>query len=117
MKDLISPSQEYKDNRAKAERDGKLSKYQYFWLAIPASCDLCATGLQFMGLLLVPASVWQMLRGGMIVIVAIVSVLFLNRKLYRHHILGLTLVIIGISLIGVAAITDSSGSSESGDDG
>ena len=46
-----------------------------------------------------------MLRGGMIVIVAVVSVLFLNRKLYRHHIFGLFLVVLGISLIGVAAIT------------
>lgn len=46
-----------------------------------------------------------MLRGGFIIIVALVSVFFLGRKLYRHHIFGLSLVIIGISLIGVAAVT------------
>ena len=57
-----------------------------------------------------------MLRGGFIVIVALVSVFFLNRKLYRHHILGLSLVIIGISLIGVAAVTTDNSKSESSDD-
>lgn len=65
---------------------------------------------------MVPASIWQMLRGGMIAIVAVVSVLFLKRKLYRHHVLGLTLVVAGITLIGVAAITGSEDPSSSADD-
>lgn len=83
---------------------GKISKYQYLYLSIPAMCDFCATGLQFIGLLLVPASIWQMLRGGTLALVAVFSVLFLGRKLYRHHIVGIVLVVIGITIIGIAAI-------------
>jgi drug/metabolite transporter (DMT)-like permease len=45
-----------------------------------------------------------MLRGGIIVIIAIVSVLFLGRKLYRHHYLGLFMVIMGITLVGASAV-------------
>lgn len=76
-------------------------------------CDFCATCLQFAGLLMVPASIWQMLRGGTLVIVAIFSVLFLNRKLFRHHILGLFLVVCGITLVGLAAIEGSDPTSDS----
>ena len=47
-----------------------------------------------------------MLRGGTIVLVALMSVKFLNRKLYKHHFLGLFLVVAGISIIGVSAITN-----------
>ena len=47
-----------------------------------------------------------MLRGGVIVIVALMSVFFMKRKLYRHHILGLIFVILGISIIGITAIKD-----------
>ena len=55
-----------------------------------------------------------MLRGGVIFIVALMSVVFLKRKLYKHHILGLFFVVLGISIIGVAAITNTSSEDDSG---
>ena len=45
-----------------------------------------------------------MLRGGAIVLVALMSILFLKRKLYRHHFLGLFFVVVEITLIGLSAI-------------
>ena len=51
-----------------------------------------------------------MLRGGIVVIIAILSVKILKRKLFRHHIVGLFLVVLGISLVGLSAVLSSDGS-------
>jgi len=45
-----------------------------------------------------------MLRGGVIVIVAIMSVLILKRKLYSHNYLGIFMVISGVTMVGLSAI-------------
>lgn len=45
-----------------------------------------------------------MLRGGVIIFTAILSVIVLKRKLYKHHLFGIFLVIIGITLVGLVAI-------------
>jgi len=55
-----------------------------------------------------------MLRGGVIVLVALFSVLFLKRTLYSHHYLGMFLVITGVTMVGLSAILDSSNENESG---
>jgi hypothetical protein len=47
-----------------------------------------------------------MLRGGVIILVAFMSVKILKRKLFRHHFFGLFLVVLGITIIGVSAITN-----------
>jgi hypothetical protein len=43
-----------------------------------------------------------MLRGGIVIITALFSKIFLNRILYKHNYLGIILVICGISLVGGA---------------
>lgn len=45
-----------------------------------------------------------MLRGATLVLVAIMSVFILKRKLYRHHLTGLFLVVAGSALVGYSAI-------------
>ena len=50
-----------------------------------------------------------MLRGGVIVLVAIFSVTILKRKLYGHNFLGIFLVIIGVTMVGLSAILNNSG--------
>jgi len=58
-----------------------VSNIKYFWLAIPASADFFTSTLQYIALNFLNPSVYQMLRGGVIVITAIFSVMFLKRKL------------------------------------
>jgi len=41
-----------------------------------------------------------MLRGGISVVTAALSIIFLNRKLYSHHYLGLSLAVLGIGIVG-----------------
>jgi uncharacterized membrane protein len=55
-----------------------------------------------------------MLRGGVIVLVAFFSVIFLKRKLYAHHYLGMLFVITGVTMVGVSAILDSKSDDSNG---
>jgi len=83
-------------------------------LAIPASCDVCASSLTFVGLTMVPPSVYQMMRGFIVVVVALMSVVFLKRKLYRQHWTAVGCIVIGEALIGIVTIKAGSKDGESG---
>lgn len=75
-------------------------------LAIPASFDCIASTLMNIALTMVVASVYQMLRGLIIVITAIMSVIFLRRKLYRHHWSSMSVIFIGVFMVGLAKFLD-----------
>lgn len=59
------------------------------------------------GLILVSASVYQMLRGGLIFITAMSAIIFLKARLHRHHWTSLCFIISGVVLVGVSSITRS----------
>jgi len=69
-----------------------------FWL--PALCDLTGTTLMNVGLLYTPVSIYQMTRGALVLFVALLSVLFLRRRLYIYQWLSLLTVMAGVSLVG-----------------
>jgi len=73
-------------------------------LAIPATCDFLASTLMFIALTMVDASIYQMMRGIIVVICALFSVIFLKRKLYRHHWTGVGLIFLGVAEVGYVAI-------------
>jgi len=75
---------------------------------IPASIDVVATGFGCIGMVLVPASVWQMLRGAMIIFAAIFSVTFLRKKMFLYGWFGVTLCVVGVATVGAASIVGSS---------
>jgi drug/metabolite transporter (DMT)-like permease len=70
------------------------------WFAIPASLDLCASSLIFISLTMIDASVYQMLRGLIVITTPILSMCFIGRKQYRHHWLGTLLILAGVALVG-----------------
>jgi drug/metabolite transporter (DMT)-like permease len=72
-------------------------------LAIPASFDIVASTLMNIALTMVAASVYQMLRGMLIIITAIMSIFFLKRKLFRHHWSSMGVIFLGVFLVGLAA--------------
>lgn len=67
---------------------------------LPALCDMTATSTMYLGLALTDASVFQMLRGSVIIFTSALSVIFLKRKLYKFHWLGILLVIGGTAIVG-----------------
>lgn len=75
----------------------KITKIHPAMLAIPAMCDVTSQTLQLIGLALVPPSIYQMSRGFVVVFTAILSIVFLKRKLYRHHWTGIVLVMVGVA--------------------
>lgn len=53
-----------------------------------------------------------MMRGLIVPITALMSVLFLKKKQYRHHLTGIVLIVTGVALVGyVSLVSDSSSSS------
>ena len=71
-------------------------------LFIPAACDMIATSINYVGLNMTYASSFQMLRGAVIVFTGILSVGFLNKKLGTREWTGITLVILGLLLVGLS---------------
>mmetsp|Transcript_75399 Transcript_75399/g.218975 ORF Transcript_75399/g.218975 Transcript_75399/m.218975 type:complete len:402 (+) Transcript_75399:82-1287(+) len=91
---------------------GMTWKTKVQWVAAPAVFDILATGLCSMGFLYIPASVWQLLRGAEMIFAALFAVIFLRRKLFCFHWLGVVLCVFGIIFVGLASVW---GSSESDD--
>lgn len=73
-------------------------------VAYPAAFDLIATAFACIGILYLPASIWQMLRGACLIFSAIFSITFLKRKLEAYHWFGLAICVIGIVSVGYAGV-------------
>jgi drug/metabolite transporter (DMT)-like permease len=73
-------------------------------LAIPGTCDFFGSTIMFFSLLMVPASVYQMLRGAIVIITAVLAVIFLKKKQYRHHLTSLFVIFLGLFFVGVSSI-------------
>ncbi|KER22577.1 hypothetical protein T265_09374 [Opisthorchis viverrini] len=66
------------------------------------------------GLLFVDASIWQMMRGSLIIFAGILSVIFLKRKLYVYHWFGMLCTVIGLALVGTKSVFSSHSLSHTG---
>lgn len=74
----------------------------WFYFLGFCSFDLTATVISGVGLLWVPASLYQMLRGGTVVFAAICSKLFLRKQFTWRQIFGLIAVVIGLVVVGLS---------------
>jgi len=77
---------------------------QYCIVCTPALCDMCATAMMNVGLLWIAASVWQMLRGSMVIFSAVFSKFFLKRDLHASHWTGVGLVAFALVVVAFAAL-------------
>lgn len=82
--------------------DSQISWKIYCKMALPACLDVTASSLSFVGLLVISASVWQMLRGSIIVFSAVLSYFFLERKVYAYHWFGIAICVLGTLFVGYA---------------
>lgn len=83
-------------------------RYSPFIFALPALCDSLGTSLMYLGLTMTYASVFQMLRGSVVVFTGILSVVVLQRRLQAHHWLGMALVCVGTLIVGCSSMIPSS---------
>ncbi|KAF5394941.1 solute carrier family 35 member F6 [Paragonimus heterotremus] len=75
-----------------------------WYFGLPACCDLLGTTLAGIGLMFVDASIWQMMRGSLIIFAAILSIIFLKRRLFGFHWTGMLCTVIGLALVGTKSV-------------
>jgi hypothetical protein len=73
-------------------------------IGFPSFFDAIGSSLQNLALLLMPASVYQLLCGGSIATSCIISKFMLGRQIYRHHWLGNIFALIGFTLVGFSSL-------------
>ena len=93
--------------RAEAKNPFPMSKSWY--LILPAACDFFANILMSYALIFVPASVYQMLRGSIVLFTAFLSKVLLGRRLFIFQWLALVIISMGIALVGLGAVLNDSG--------
>jgi drug/metabolite transporter (DMT)-like permease len=87
-----------------AKKKGLKTDINVLLLAIPACCDILASTLMFLALVLIPASIYQMMRGMIVFVAAIFSIIFLGRRYHRHHWTALAFVVTGVAIVGASPI-------------
>jgi drug/metabolite transporter (DMT)-like permease len=70
--------------------------------AVACLFDWTATTLVNMAYVCIPASVVQMTRGAIVIFTCILSVFFLGRRQYKYHIVGVSFVALGITLVSLS---------------
>ena len=76
-----------------------------FLIMIPAAFDLIASTIMTFGLIYISVSIFQMLRGSMVIFSTILTRIFLKgRRVRRYQLLGVVLAVIAICLVGVAGV-------------
>lgn len=58
----------------------------------------------FVGLTMIAASIYQMLRGMIVFVATIMSMIFLGKRYYRHHWTALSIVVIGVAIVGASPL-------------
>ncbi|KAF9922781.1 hypothetical protein FBU30_007106 [Linnemannia zychae] len=84
-------------------------------LWLPTLCDMTASTLMNVGLIYCTASVYQMLRGALVIFTGILSVMFLGRRLLAFEWFALFTIVTGIATVGFAsslATNDLTGNTE-----
>lgn len=71
------------------------------YLFVPAFFDLISSTLQYTSLNFVSASIYQMMRGGTVLMTFIFSLLFLKLKIKNFQLYGCGLVLIGVIVVGI----------------
>lgn len=118
--DQYQPVSDSPAEESTSESNGEISKSvgelrgkRILLLALPATCDIIGTTLMNVGLLLVPVSIFQMVRGAIVLFVGSFSVIFLKRKLSRKQWAGLLSVTAGVFVVGLSAIGSNKNDSSS----
>jgi drug/metabolite transporter (DMT)-like permease len=76
----------------------------YFAVAAPALCDLLGTGLMNTGLLYIEASVWQMLRGSMVLFTSLFCAFIIHRPHFPFMWWSVLIIMIGLTIVGLATV-------------
>jgi len=86
-----------------ANESHKKKKTNPLIIAIPAAFDLIASTMMTYGLIYVSVSIFQMLRGSMVIFSTVLSRLFLpGRRVKTHQLIGIILCFIALCVVGTS---------------
>lgn len=83
-------------------------------IIVPCLCDLLCTLLLLVAQLFITASMWQMLRGTVICITAILKSVVLRHKLRKHMWVGVGVITVAMILVACTSLFNSSAEPEPG---
>ena len=81
-----------------------VTKRSIVMASIPSAFDLFASTLMTFGLIYINASVFQMLRGSMVIFSAILSIIFLKKHIRAYEWTAIGITIVALIMIGVAGV-------------
>lgn len=87
-----------------AKKDNKSTSVPWYVLGFGGFLDVFGSGFQMMSILLMPTSIWQMLRNGVAIFVSIFTVFYLKKPLSRHNLLAVMVLTLGFLLVGSASL-------------
>ncbi len=87
----------------KPEDRDKVNAKTYVSLIIPSVCDLLCTLLLLVAQLYITASLWQMMRGSVIVITAVLKIYGLGHSLEKHMKIGIGMIAFSMLLVAFSA--------------
>ena len=90
-----------------AQKTQLKTKINPLYLAVPATFDFVGSTLMFVALTQCAASVYQMMRGFIVVITSAMAVIFLGKKQYIHHITSLGVIVIAVAIVGLVGVIHS----------
>lgn len=80
--------------------------------SVPALFETFSSVLMLIGLSLSTPSVYQMMRGFVVIVTFTYSIIFFKAKIFKHQLFGLSQILLGLLIIGISSLTSSSDSSE-----
>ncbi len=89
-----------------SEEENQKSEASIFLLIFPAFCDIIAETLYGYALNNMPTSVFQMLKAALVIFTAFFSYIFLGKRQYRHHLIGLFIIFGAVVSLGVSGVTE-----------
>ena len=97
---LFHKKEKSEEEKNEEEKKPEINK---FLLAIPGFLDTCSTGLANIGLILLPASIYQMLKGSLIIMTFLMSKFVVKNKHTLDHYIAVPVSTLGVILVGLSA--------------
>ena len=88
----------------KVDENNKKKEPKIWYFLFPAIFDILGSSIASISLSFLASSIYQMFRGAIIIFTCTASILILKSKYYRHHFLGILIVIIGLCIVGLNAV-------------
>ncbi|KAM7453658.1 hypothetical protein BLSTO_05593 [Blastocystis sp. subtype 1] len=79
-------------------------KSVYYKVFAPAFCDFLASFIMFVGLLWIDVSIWQMIRGSIIIFTGLIRQFWLKKPLKASEWVALGVIFLSLAVVGVAQL-------------